>query len=53
MSREGTVTKPRRSIHEPGQAERIERRADLTVRIILWIVGGVVVVALALWFFLT
>jgi hypothetical protein len=47
------MTKPRRTIHEPGQAERIERRADLTVRIVLWIVGGLVAVALTLYFFLT
>jgi hypothetical protein len=29
------------------------RRADLTVRIVLWIVIGLVVAALTLWWFLT
>ena len=29
------------------------RRADLTVRIVLWIVVGLVVAALRLWWFLT
>jgi hypothetical protein len=47
------MTKPHRTIHEPGKAELTERHADLTVRTVLWIVGGLVVVALTLWFFLT
>jgi len=47
------MTKPHRDSHEPGRAERDERRADLTVRIVLWLIGGVAVVALSLWWFLT
>jgi hypothetical protein len=47
------MTKPHRHVHETGEAERTERDADLTVRTVLWIVGGLVVIALALWFFLT
>jgi hypothetical protein len=47
------MTKPHRTVHERGQAERVERDADLTVRTVLWIVGGLVVVALSLWWFLT
>jgi hypothetical protein len=47
------MTKPHRTIHEPGKAELTERRADLTLRTVLWVVGGLVVVVLALWFFLT
>jgi hypothetical protein len=43
--------------HQPPQEERHPelsvRRADLTVRIVLWIVIGVVAVALTLWWFLT
>jgi hypothetical protein len=47
------MTKPHRESYEPARAERDERRADLTVRTILWLAGGVVVVALALWWILT
>jgi hypothetical protein len=43
--------------HQPPQEQRHPelsvRRADLTVRIVLWIVVGLVVVALTLWWFLT
>jgi hypothetical protein len=47
------MTKPHPSAYEPSRAERDERRADLTVRTVIWIVGGLVVVALSLWWFLT
>jgi hypothetical protein len=47
------MTKPHRESYKPARAERDERRADLAVRIVLWIVGGLVVVALSLWWFLT
>lgn len=43
--------------HQPPQERRHPelsvRRADLTVRIVLWIVVGLVVVALTFWWFLT
>jgi hypothetical protein len=44
------MTKPHRDPYEPVRAVR---RADLTVRTVLWIAGGLVVVALTLWWFLT
>jgi hypothetical protein len=50
---EGTMAEP----HEPPQEQRHPdlsvRRADLTVRVVLWIVIGLVAVALTLWWFLT
>jgi hypothetical protein len=43
--------------HQPPQEQRHPelsvRRADLTVRSVLWIIIGLVVVALALWWFMT
>ena len=43
--------------HQPPQEQRHPdlsvRRADLTVRVVLWIVIGLVAVALTLWWFLT
>jgi hypothetical protein len=47
------MTRPPRETYGPGRADRDERRADLTVRTVLWVVGGVVVVTLSLWWFLT
>jgi hypothetical protein len=47
------MTKPHRAPYGPGRAERDERRADLTVRTVLWTMGGLVVVALTFWWFLT
>jgi hypothetical protein len=43
--------------HEPPQEQRHPelsvRRADLTVRIVLWMIAGIVAIALMAWFFLT
>jgi hypothetical protein len=47
------MTRPHREPYDPARAERDERRFDLTVRTVLWIIGGLVVVALSLWWFLT
>jgi hypothetical protein len=47
------MTRPHRASYEPSRAERDERRADLTVRTVLWVIGGLVVVVLSLWWFLT
>jgi hypothetical protein len=43
--------------HDPPQEQRHPelsvRRADLTVRIVLWVIVGLVAIALMAWFFLS
>jgi hypothetical protein len=50
---EGTMAVHHQPPQERRHPELSVRRADLTVRIVLWIVVGLVVAALTLWWFLT
>ena len=50
---EGTMAERHQPPQERRHPELSVRRADLTVRIVLWIVVGLVVAALSLWWFLS
>jgi hypothetical protein len=50
---EGTMAEHHRPPQERRHPELSVRRADLTVRIVLWIVVGLVVAVLTFWWFLT
>jgi len=50
---EGIMTIPHGPIHKTGRAELADRDADLTVRIVLWVVAGLSAIAMAVWWIAT